>query len=934
MRLLDKLAGRSRHAGRVSNPSQRKRTTLSVECLETRELLTATPILAATVLTVNGGPSNDRISVIRDLANDQLVVLDGATETGRFASAAVSQININGFDGNDVLIVGPNVQQNATLDGGGNIIRFQAGGDFLVYRGNGNAILLGGDGNDKLLGGPGNDQLFGGPGNDVLFGDGGMNQLTGGPGRDQFYGSIANDTITDLAAEDFNLLGQPVRNLLFDEFLGLPATPSVILTANEVDLLLQRATAVTPSQDAIIAVVDRSGRILGVRIENGVAAQIQNDNFLKIFAIDGAVAKARTGAFFGNNQAPLTSRTVHDLSESTTSEREVNSIPSITDPNSTLRGPGVVAPIGIADHFPRGVSFTPQVDLFHIEGTNRDSIFAVNADNVRGGANGTNAGDDVRLNERFNVNPDFIPNRIKNGALSGDPFGRSTRLVAPDSYGVLSGLLPNATARGIATLPGGVPIFKRDPATGQLVVVGGIGVFYPGTTGFASEENSALSTNFDPARPDRSLEAELVAFVAAGGSSGAGLSFPVVGGVALPTTPAGQPVFDLPAGRIDLVGLTLDVFGPKGNNGPDILVNLSRQLGPGVVNGQNQRLINPGVNNVVDSIAANGTNNTGTGGDDQGFVTLLNGTIVPEGFIVAPHPSADGLITELDVRRIAFQAVQESLITRAAIRLPMDSPAKMIITVTAKSGEVLGQFRMPDATIFSIDVATAKARNVSYYNDPTALQPIDRLPGFGGGVAFTARTFRYLALPRFPEGVEGSNPGFFSQLNDDAGIDRTTPYLITEPRVPQEKVTDTLGTALQIGPRAPASQFQSVLGFDIFNPSTNFRDMRTNGVIDPNNPAVYQNNLLNRDGIVFFPGSTALYKNGILVGGFGISGDGVDQDDVVTAAGARGLQAPTELRADMFFFRGVRLPFQKFNRQPNINPYGSSPLGSPLEGRP
>ena len=91
---------------------------------------------------------------------------------------------------------------------------------------------------------------------------------------------------------------------------------------------------------------------------------------------------------------------------------------------------------------------------------------------------------------------------------------------------------------------------------------------------------------------------------------------------------------------------------------------------------------------------------------------------------------------------------------------------------------------------------------------------------------------------------------------------------------------------------------------------------------------MFQNNLLNRDGVVFFPGSSPLYKNQALVGGLGVSGDGVDQDDVVTVAARRGFDVPESLRADNFFFAGVRLPFHKFNRQPNINPVGSPTLGN------
>jgi len=73
---------------------------------------------------------------------------------------------------------------------------------------------------------------------------------------------------------------------------------------------------------------------------------------------------------------------------------------------------------------------------------------------------------------------------------------------------------------------------------------------------------------------------------------------------------------------------------------------------------------------------------------------------------------------------------------------------------------------------------------------------------------------------------------------------------------------------------------------------------------------------VNQSGIVFFPGSLPLYKNGGLVGGLGVSGDGVDQDDFVTAAGATGFEAPQAIRADQVVIDGVRLPYLKFPRNP------------------
>jgi len=79
-----------------------------------------------------------------------------------------------------------------------------------------------------------------------------------------------------------------------------------------------------------------------------------------------------------------------------------------------------------------------------------------------------------------------------------------------------------------------------------------------------------------------------------------------------------------------------------------------------------------------------------------------------------------------------------------------------------------------------------------------------------------------------------------------------------------------------------------------------------------------QASTLHASGVVFFPGSVGLYKNGTLVGGLGISGDGVDQDDYVTAGGSVGFEAPTAIRADQIFINGVRLPYFKFPRNPTF----------------
>ena len=53
-----------------------------------------------------------------------------------------------------------------------------------------------------------------------------------------------------------------------------------------------------------------------------------------------------------------------------------------------------------------------------------------------------------------------------------------------------------------------------------------------------------------------------------------------------------------------------------------------------------------------------------------------------------------------------------------------------------------------------------------------------------------------------------------------------------------------------------------------------------------------------RHGLIEFPGGLPLYKGGELVGGIGVSGDGVDQDENVAEAGAVGFTPDPAIRSD------------------------------------
>ena len=584
------------------------------------------------------------------------------------------------------------------------------------------------------------------------------------------------------------------------------------LTAAEVTALLDRASAATPSRDAIIAIVDRSGQILGVRTEANVTTPDLN------FAINGAIAKARSAVFFSSDQGILTSRTVGYLSQSTITQREVEANPSSL--NESIRGPGFVAAVGVGGQFPPGIINQPLVDLFAIEHSNRVSTV---------------------------VDGVLIANR--------------------QSYGQQVGTAPNETSRGIGTLPGGLPVYRAN--SNQLIA--GIGAFFPGPFGFASFEQGfvpvASQTQQDRVNAPRVIESELIVFqtlfvpgkignVARPGITGAPQSIIARAGN-LSGKSLQQQINQInAAARINLGGIALQSFGPKaGPLGVQALFNLASRLGPGTINGTNRPVT-------------------------AGGATALDGMAQAAGWLVAPKNGS--VLTAADVTRIINQGIAQAEKTRAQIRIPT-TYSRLIFAVSDFNGDILGLYRMPDALCDALDVTPAKARNSVYYAS-SDLQPQDRLPGIPLGTAFTTRTFRYLAVPRYPSGNNNAAPGIWSILNEP-GINPKTGYNIGAPKA--------------------ASSFKTVLGFDSFNPGRNFSA--------PFNVMPKEN----QNGTIFFPGSSAIYKNGQLAGGYGSSGDGVDQDDVGAFYGAVGYTPPAAKQADQFLFRGIRLPYIKFSRNAN-----------------
>jgi uncharacterized protein GlcG (DUF336 family) len=270
--------------------------------------------------------------------------------------------------------------------------------------------------------------------------------------------------------------------------------------------------------------------------------------------------------------------------------------------------------------------------------------------------------------------------------------------------------------------------------------------------------------------------------------------------------------------------------------------------------------------------------------DGRFVVPPRGGQQAPEGYLVGPRSSRSGSLNIDDVRRIIDQSVTVALRTRAAIRLPLNQPTRMAMSVSDEAGEILAVFRMPDSTFFSVDVALTKARNAFYFSTREGYEVLrnyvltnryaryqwEPQPPTGLGWAVTARSLNFGGQPLFPPGID-------------------------------HEVTPTPGPWFDL------------YAYDSANPCTE----------GPGPSRGANRNFFNQSGIVWFAGSVPLYKGGRLVGGLGVSGDGVEQDDYVSQVGSDGFHPPDELRVDNSVIvdadgREARVPYLKFPRHPEF----------------
>jgi len=282
-------------------------------------------------------------------------------------------------------------------------------------------------------------------------------------------------------------------------------------------------------------------------------------------------------------------------------------------------------------------------------------------------------------------------------------------------------------------------------------------------------------------------------------------------------------------------------------------------------------------------------------------------------------PFKDGIdLTKSDVEQILFQGVVEANRVRAAIRRPLEVPAEVNLTVVDIQGNILGIVSTPDAPIFGFDVSAQKARTDVFFSRPDTFdllkksnlgQYADNLLAEGlrmdGQFAFTSRAIGFIHRPFYPDDIDSAPAGPLS-----------TPIQTFSP-LNEGLQTDYLLQGANKDPRYQVKRFDLsfVIGRSILNVLTGRVPTIDTHFCDATNGRAF--NILN-NGLMIFSGSSPLSKNGNIVGALGISGDGTNQDDIISAYGTENYEIPPANRCDRVYMRGIRLPYTKFPRHPHI----------------
>jgi len=472
---------------------------------------------------------------------------------------------------------------------------------------------------------------------------------------------------------------------------------------------------------------------------------------------------------------------------------------------------------------------------------------------------------------------------LESGPLFGVQFSQlpCSDLAARAGDGMIG---PKRSPLGLAADPGGFPLYQNG------VVVGGIGVIADGTYGF------------DPNVLDRDTDVDEA--------------------VALAGTVGFEAPVNIRADRITADGTSLrytDIEYPQ----------LSNVAGASFVGTPGALVPVAGYYSGAGLLAgtAYGTEASGVRASTTAEFANRDAFVLSNGAGVNRYPVRGGSdagdvaqpLTAAEARVILEEAFAVMSRARAQIRQPLDSRAQVTISLVDTRGVVLGIVRSPDAPIFGIDVSLQKARTANFFSGRFAaaelLAASGEVPQFvartrsflgdpnalTGGFAFSDRAGGNLSRPYFPDGEVAQANGPLSRP-----IDKFSPF------------STGLQSALVLGNLAQH------LGF-VTGASAQDTPRACTSL-----PGVAGGNPRLANGIQIFPGSVPVYRGGQLVGGIGVSGDGIDQDDMISflglnngaarAGGGLG-NAPREIRADRIVvqvgsrqvrLRYVNCPFAPF----------------------
>ena len=317
-----------------------------------------------------------------------------------------------------------------------------------------------------------------------------------------------------------------------------------------------------------------------------------------------------------------------------------------------------------------------------------------------------------------------------------------------------------------------------------------------------------------------------------------------------------------------------------------------------------------------------------------------------------PSAGLDGGVLSIDplqpneVREVLRAALDVANRARAQIRRPIGTPARVTISVVDTLGNPLGIARTLDAPIFGADVSLQKARTAAFFSgtdagdylnsittpttyfqgDPiaslipkenvqigdyvTAVRDFVGPTALQDGIAFSDRAGGNLSRPNYPDGLQGRPHGPLSKSDAD-----------------NEWSVFSTGLQLDLVFNKTIQHIGYLAGLNIPGTSTPIPEVGPSCISNSPGPNDADRARL-ANGTQIFPGSVPIYRGSQLVGAIGVSGDGVDQDDMISFLGVHnaGLtlngsinNAPADIRADNIVVQGVRLRYISCPQTPFID---------------